>query len=146
MGQSGVMVLDGWRMVERCWKDVKGYWKNVGRMLKDIWRMMEEWWWGWRMLKDIGRMLEGYWRIFEGCWKNGNEDDNENEVYEGLRWALLSGWLESEMIDFSWIRGFDDGRTDGRTDICDCRVAFATEKLEIFNLYGNIHLSTLVFE
>ena len=36
-------------------------------------------------MKDV----EGYWknvgRIFEGCWKNGNKDDNENEVYEGLR-------------------------------------------------------------
>ena len=31
--------------------------------------------------------------------------------------------------DFKLLRGFADGRTDGQTDICDCRVAFATENL-----------------
>ena len=38
------------------------------------------------------------------------------------------------MIDFKVVLGFcfqTDERTDGRTDICDCRVAFATEKIEI---------------
>ena len=31
--------------------------------------------------------------------------------------------------DFKLLRGFADEQTDGRTDnICDCRVAFATEK------------------
>ena len=25
--------------------------------------------------------------------------------------------------------GFEDGQMDGWTDICDCRVAFATEKI-----------------
>ena len=29
--------------------------------------------------------------------------------------------------DFKLFRGFGDGRTNRRTDICDCRVAFATE-------------------
>ena len=29
--------------------------------------------------------------------------------------------------DFKLLTGFGDGRTDERTDICDCRVAFATE-------------------
>ena len=29
--------------------------------------------------------------------------------------------------DFQLLRGFDYGQTDERTDICDCRVAFATE-------------------
>ena len=32
--------------------------------------------------------------------------------------------------DFLLLRGFADGRTDEQTDICDCRVAFATEKPE----------------
>ena len=32
--------------------------------------------------------------------------------------------------DFKLLRGFGDGRTNGRTDICDCRVAFATEKFD----------------
>ena len=31
--------------------------------------------------------------------------------------------------DFKLLRGFADERTNGRTDICECRVAFATEKL-----------------
>ena len=31
--------------------------------------------------------------------------------------------------DFKLLRGFDYGRTDRRTDICDCRVAFATENV-----------------
>ena len=35
--------------------------------------------------------------------------------------------------DFKLFRGFDGGRTDRqtneRTDICECRVAFATEKV-----------------
>ena len=30
--------------------------------------------------------------------------------------------------DFKLLRGFADGQTNKRTDICDCRVAFATEK------------------
>ena len=29
--------------------------------------------------------------------------------------------------DFKLLKGFGDGRTNGRTDICDCRVAFATD-------------------
>ena len=31
--------------------------------------------------------------------------------------------------DFKLMKGFALGRTNGQTDICDCRVAFATEKL-----------------
>ena len=52
---------------------------------------------------------------------------------------------ESRMMkddDFKLLRGFDDGRTDGRTDICDCRVAFATEKGESClktNCWSNIY-------
>ena len=34
--------------------------------------------------------------------------------------------------DFKLLRGFDDEQTDGRTDnICECRVAFATENEKI---------------
>ena len=37
--------------------------------------------------------------------------------------------------DLKLFRGFADGRTDGRTnertDICDCRVAFATDKISL---------------
>ena len=35
--------------------------------------------------------------------------------------------------DFKLFRGFGDGRTNGRTDICDCRVAFATENSKYYN-------------
>ena len=34
--------------------------------------------------------------------------------------------------DFKLLRGFADGQTDKRTDICDGRVAFATEKLRSY--------------
>ena len=33
--------------------------------------------------------------------------------------------------DFKLFRGFEDRRTDERTDIGDCRVAFATENVLI---------------
>ena len=39
------------------------------------------------------------------------------------------GWLMKD-DDFKLLRGFDLWRTDGRTDICDCKVAFATENVE----------------
>ena len=35
--------------------------------------------------------------------------------------------------DFKLLRGFADKQTDKRTDICDCRVAFATENRKILN-------------
>ena len=37
--------------------------------------------------------------------------------------------------DFKLLRGFADERTDERTDICDCRVAFATENDFLLLLY-----------
>ena len=55
------------------------------------------------------------------------------------------GWMKDErrmMNDEEWmmkdddcklLRGFDYGQTNRRTDICDCRVAFATEKKKIFS-------------
>ena len=35
------------------------------------------------------------------------------------------------MADSERLRGFDDSQTDRQTDICDSRVAFATEKEQI---------------
>ena len=39
--------------------------------------------------------------------------------------------------DFKLLRGFEDEQTDGQTDkqtdICDCRVAFATENIGLFS-------------
>ena len=44
--------------------------------------------------------------------------------------------------DFKLLRGFADERTneqtDGRTDICDCRVAFAT--VNFTEIYGDKYL------
>ena len=43
---------------------------------------------------------------------------------------MNEGWMMKD--DFKLLRGFADEqtneRTNERTDICDCRVAFATEK------------------
>ena len=37
-------------------------------------------------------------------------------------------WRMMKDDDFNLLRGFADKRTDEQIDICDCRVAFATEK------------------
>ena len=36
--------------------------------------------------------------------------------------------IMADRLDSERLRGFDFRRTDGQTDICDCRVAFATER------------------
>ena len=58
----------------------------------------------WRMMNDD----EGWWRMMK-----------------------VEGWMMKD-DDFKLLRGFCDWLTDGqtneRTDICECRVAFATEK------------------
>jgi len=43
--------------------------------------------------------------------------------------------------DLKLLRGFADGRTDERTDICDCRVAFATENQISRN---NVEISSII--
>ena len=45
------------------------------------------------------------------------------------------GWRR--MIDFKVFWGFAFRRTDERTDICDCRVAFATEKVKSLKVANN---------
>ena len=42
---------------------------------------------------------------------------------------MLGIFKNDEDDDFKLFRGFGDGRTNRRTDICDCRVAFATENI-----------------
>ena len=44
-------------------------------------------------------------------------------------WRMMKDeeWWRMKDDDFKLLRGFDYGQTDERTDICDCRVAFATE-------------------
>ena len=46
--------------------------------------------------------------------------------YEG--WMKDEEWMMKD-DDFKLLRGFDYGQTDRITDICECRVAFATEKV-----------------
>ena len=44
-------------------------------------------------------------------------------------WRTMNfeGWMMKD-DDFKLLRGFCDWQTDEQTDICECRVAFATEK------------------
>ena len=44
--------------------------------------------------------------------------------------------------DFKLLRGFDYGQTDKQTDICDCRVAFTTEKL----MFENFIMRKVLFD
>ena len=62
-------------------------------------------------------MKEGWMKSDEG-WMKSDEG-----------WMMKDeGWM-MQYDDFKLLRGFDLWQTDERTDICDCRVAFATEKL-----------------
>ena len=45
---------------------------------------------------------------------------------------------------FSCFKGFCDGQTNGRTDICECRVAFATENTKEMDLTEYNHRYTVV--
>ena len=68
-------------------------------------------------------MKDGWWRMMkddEGWWRMMNDDE--------WWWMMMKdgeGWLILRCFGVS----LSDERTDGRTDICDCRVAFATEKM-----------------
>ena len=51
------------------------------------------------------------WRMMKDEWRMMKDE----------RWMMKDD-------DFKLLRGFEDRQTDERTDICECRVAFATEK------------------
>ena len=36
-----------------------------------------------------------------------------------------------------------NGQTDERTDICECRVAFATENFKTYKTYKNLHIKSM---
>ena len=80
------------------------------------------------MLKSR-EMKEGWMKNYEGWWRMNEEWWRMNEEW----WKMI--------ISSCWGVLLTDGQTDGRTDICDCRVAFATEKVKVsskcfrFNLY-----------
>jgi len=79
-----------------------------GRMNEKWWRMNEEWW----MKND-----EGWMKNDEGWMKNDEGWVKKDE-----------GWMKNdEGWWFQAVEGFCR-LTDERTDICEYRVAFATEK------------------
>ena len=50
--------------------------------------------------------------------------------------------------DFKLLRGFDDKRTNERTDICECRVAFATENahlITVTDLYKLLEFENMMY-
>ena len=59
-------------------------------------------------------MKEGWMKNDEGWMKD------EWRMMKDERWMMKDD-------DFKLFRGFEDRQTDERTDIGDCRVAFATE-------------------
>ena len=62
-------------------------------------------------------------------------------------WMMKVEWWKLKMKDddFKLLRGFADWRTNGRTDICDCRVAFVTEKIgfRLFDFWIRISIFKL---
>ena len=68
-------------------------------------------------------MKEGWMKSDEG-WMKSDEGWMKNDE----RWRM-------QYDDFKLLKGFDLWQTDERTDICDCRVAFATEKCEISHFF-----------
>ena len=64
----------------------------------------------WKVKDEGWKMTDEGWRMKVERWRKNVE-----------RWRIK---VEG---------GFEDGQTDERTDICDCRVAFATEKLDKFS-------------
>ena len=80
-------------------------------MMNDEWWMKDE---GWRMKDEGWRMKDEGWRMKDEGWSMKHE-----------------GWW------FQAVEGFcrqTDKRTNKRTDICDCRVAFATENIDTENI------------
>ena len=71
-----------------------------------------------------------FWLIHSIQWNPSETSQNGSK--QGIsQMAIWAWWLIGSMIDSSnseRLRGFCDWRMDRQTDICDCRVAFATEK------------------
>ena len=96
-------------------------------MNEEWWRLKDEWWrmrisscWG-VLMRCRWWWLRWWWRRWwMWCW--------------GWWWRWCRGWWYYGMIEFKVFCGFcfnPDGQTDNKwTDICDCRVAFMTEKIK----------------
>ena len=88
-------------------------WRMIEGWLKDDWRMIEGWW---RMMKDEWRMNEGWWRM--------------NDEWRMMMISSCWGVLQTDRQT--------NGQTNKRTDIGDCRVAFATENNAVGALFQKI--------
>jgi len=60
-------------------------------------------------------------------WKLKSREMKEGWMKNDEGWMKKDGGWMMEDDDLKLLRGFADGRTNEWTDICDCRVAFATE-------------------
>ena len=95
---------EGWIKIDEEWmKNDEGWMKNDEGWMK---KMKDEW----RMMKDEWRMMKDEWKIMKDEW---------------WRRMISSCWgvlLTDRQMD---------ERMNERTDICESRVAFATEKIAI---------------
>ena len=67
-------------------------------------------------------MKEGWMKSDEG-WMKSDEGWMKNDE----RWRMNDAVWWFQAVEGFWL--MTDGRTNERTDICDCRVAFATENI-----------------
>ena len=76
-------------------------------------------------------MKEGWMKSDEEWWRVMKSDEEWWRMNEGWR-MNDGGWWFQDVKGF-WLR--TDGQTDRITDICECRVAFATEKNVVTDTY-----------
>ena len=68
----------------------------------------------------------------KSCMKEGWMKNVKNEWMKNYE-----GWMMKD-DDFKLFRGLGDGRTNRRSDICDCRVAFETENIS--HLWSRLYI------
>ena len=88
-------------------------WKLKSHKLKEGWMKNDEAW-----MKNN----EGWWRMMKDEWRMIKNDEGWRMNDEWWRMMISSYWgvLQTD--------GQMDRQMDEQTDICDCRVAFVTEK------------------
>ena len=70
-------------------------------------------------------------------WRMIKNDEGWMKNYEG--WRIKDD-------DLKLLRGFASERTDGLTDICECRVAFATENVKTHNFVFQNQISIFFYD
>ena len=88
-----------------------------------------------------------FWLIHSIQWNPSETSQNGSK--QGIsQMAIWAWWSIGSMIDSSnseRLRGFCDWRMDRQTDICDCRVAFATENVTLSHkFYSNFNQKFLI--